>query len=401
MISNRQLFLRHVAQTSDAPLMIEVERAEGVFLYTPEGTAYMDFISGIAVSNVGHCAPEVVRAVQEQAASYMHTMVYGEFVLSPQAKCAAALVQALQGPSESGPEPALDNVYFTNSGAEAIEGALKLAKKYTGRSKILAFHNSYHGGTHGALSVTGSPWVKEGYGPFLPEVEFLNFNDPAAIGKITEEVAAIVVEPVQGEAGVVPAGKAFLKGIREKCRETGTLLVLDEIQTGFGRTGSLFAHHDYGVTPDILALAKGMGGGMPIGAFIAPKKIMQRISHDPVLGHITTFGGHPVSCAAAHAALDKILDEKLIDQIPAKEALIRKRLDLPGTSLRGRGLMFALEVGSFDRVQAIINHCLENQLLTDWFLNCDTAIRIAPPLIITLEQLESALDIIREAVKAE
>lgn len=395
MISNRQLFLRHVAQTSDAPLLIEVERAEGIYLHTPEGKRYVDFISGIAVSNVGHCAPEVVAAVQAQAATYMHAMVYGEFVLSPQAMLAAELVRVLQSPSEE-KEP-LDNVYFVNSGAEAIEGAMKLAKKFTGRSRILTFRNSYHGGTHGALSISGSEWIKEGYGPFLPGVEFLPYNEPQALSAIDENTAAVFLEPIQGEAGVVPAHPCFLRAIRERCTATGALMVLDEIQTGFGRTGTLFAHQAYRVQPDVLCMAKSMGGGMPIGAFVAPGRIMRRMASDPVLGHITTFGGHPVSSAASLAALRKLLDEDLIGKMPPKEALVREMLDIPGAKLRGRGLMFALEVGSFERVQAIIQECLAEGLLTDWFLNCDTAVRIAPPLIVTLEQLREALQVLRKA----
>lgn len=388
MTSNRQLFLRHMGQTSESPMLVEVDRAAGVYLYGPEGQRYLDLISGIGVSNVGHHAPEVVRAVQEQAARYMHAMVYGEFVLSPQTQLAAKLCQLL--------DDQLDNVYFTNSGSEAIEGALKLSKKYTGRQEILSFHHSYHGSTHGALSVTGSPELKEGYGPFLPGVRFLTFNSFADLDQITTATACVLVEPIRGEAGVEMPQPCWLQALRDRCTQTGALLILDEIQTGMGRTGSLFAHQAYQVVPDVLVLAKGLGGGMPLGAFIAAQRIMRVLTHEPVLGHITTFGGHPVSCAAGLAALNKILDEDLLARIPAKEALIRKIMDIPQVlEIRGKGLIFALEIGSFDRVLEIIAQCTQAGIITDWFLHCNTAIRIAPPLVITEAELREGLEKLR------
>lgn len=394
MISNRELFLRYVAQTSDDPMLVEIERAEGVYLYGPEGRSYLDMISGIAVSNVGHCAPEVVEAVKTQVGKYMHTMVYGEFVMSPQ----ALLAERLTGLLGEG----LDNVYFVNSGSEAVEGALKLAKKFTGRSEIITFHNSYHGCTHGALSVTGAPGLREGYGQFLKGVRFIGFNEVADLKEITEQTACVIVEPIQGEAGVVLGAPEFLQKLRERCDQTGALLIFDEIQSGFGRTGSLFAHQGYDIQPDILLLAKGMGGGMPIGAFISSKEIMQVLTNNPVLGHITTFGGHPVTCAAALASLNKIIDEELVAKIPAKEELVRTLLDHPKVlEIRGKGLMFAVEIGGFENVLKVVKRCLELGLITDWFLNCDSAIRLAPPLVISEAELKKGLEIVIQAVEEE
>jgi acetylornithine/N-succinyldiaminopimelate aminotransferase len=393
-MDQRQLFLRHVAQTSQAPMLVEVARAEGCFLYAPDGKRYLDLISGIGVSNVGHCAPEVVAAVQAQAARYMHTMVYGEFVLTPQVALATLLAEQLG--------PTLDNVYFVNSGSEAVEGALKLAKKFAGRSEIIAFDNSYHGSTHGALSVTGAPGLKEGYGPFLPGVTFVEFGSHAAIDAIHEGVAAVIVEPIQGEAGVRMGTRNWLYALRTRCDITGTLLIFDEIQTGFGRTGDLFAFQGLGVIPDILLMAKGMGGGMPIGAFVSRQEVLQVLTHDPVLGHITTFGGHPVNCAAALAVLNKILDERLVERVATLETIIRQELNVPGVlELRGKGLLYAAEVGEFDRVLRVIARCLEQGVITDWFLHCNTAIRIAPPLVISQDELRDGLRILAAAITAE
>lgn len=393
-MTQREFFLRHVAQTSQSPLMIEIERAEGCFLHAPDGKRYLDLISGIGVSNVGHCAPEVVKAVQDQAARYMHTMVYGEFVLTPQVELARLLAEQLG--------EGLDSVYFVNSGSEAVEGALKLAKKFTGRQGIVAMNRSYHGSTHGALSVTGAAGLKAGFGPFLPGVVFTDFGSQEAIEAIQAETAAIIIEPIQGEAGVRVGEEAWLNAVRKRCDATGTLLIFDEIQSGYGRTGTLFAWQRFGIRPDILLMAKGMGGGMPIGAFVSRPEVMQVLTHDPVLGHITTFGGHPVSCAASLAALRKILDERLMDRVPVLEAIIWEELSGPGVlGLRGRGLMFAAEVGSFDRVLRVIAKCLEEGVLTDWFLHCDTAIRIAPPLVIEETDLRQGLQILAKAIHSE
>ena len=393
MISLRELFLRHVAQTSEAPMAVEVERAEGVYLYGPDGKSYIDLISGIAVSNVGHCAPEVVAAIKDQAERYLHTMVYGEYIMGPQVKLAEKIVEVLNSH--------LDAVFFVNSGSEAVEGALKIAKKYTRRPELIAFHDSYHGSTHGALSVTGSPELKVGYGPFLPEVNFIHFNNWDDLAAITEKTAGVIVELIRGEAGVQLPEPGYLEALRARCDETGTLLIVDEIQTGFGRTGHLFAHQHLGIKPDILLMAKGMGGGMPIGAFIASREIMSVIQKDPVLGHITTFGGHPVSCAAALASLNKILDEKLVEAIPEKEALIRRKMVHPDIEeIRGTGLMFSVKLDSFERVLAVMHHGIENGLIVDWFLYASDRARIAPPLVISLEELEKGLDILLAAINA-
>jgi acetylornithine/N-succinyldiaminopimelate aminotransferase len=390
-MDQRQLFLRHIAQTSESPLLIEVARAEGCHIYSPDGRRFLDLISGIGVSNVGHCAPEVVQAVQEQAARYMHTMVYGEFVLTPQVALATLLADQLG--------PTLDNVYFTNSGSEAVEGALKLAKKFTGRSELIAFHNSYHGSTHGALSVTGAPSLKDGYGPFLPNVTFVEHGSHTAVDAIHEGVAAVIVEPIQGEAGVRIATRNWLYALRSRCDRTGTLLIFDEIQTGFGRTGELFAFQGYGVIPDILLMAKGMGGGMPIGAFVARKALMQVLTRDPVLGHISTFGGHPVCCAAALATLRKILDEGLLERVAMLERVMLE--ELAGLEVRGKGLLYAVELGSFERVLQVIARCLESGVLTDWFLHCNTAVRIAPPLVISEQDLREGLRVLVAAIGNE
>lgn len=390
----RNLFLRHVAQTSQSPLLVEVERAEGCHLYAPGGKRYLDLISGIGVSNVGHCAPEVVAAVQAQAAKYMHTMVYGELVLTPQVELARLLAAQLG--------EGLDSVYFVNSGSEAVEGALKLAKKATGRQHLLAFRQSYHGSTHGALSITGALELKEGYGPFLPEVRFCAFGADEALEKISKATAAVIVEPIQGEAGVRIADAQWLRALRARCDATGTLLIFDEIQTGFGRTGTLFAWQGYGVQPDILLLAKAMGGGMPLGAFVASRERMQVLTHDPVLGHITTFGGHPVSCAAALAALRKILDQGLMDRIPTLEAMLLPLSSVEGVQeLRGKGLLYAVELGDFEKVQRVIHRCLDHGVLTDWFLHCNTAIRVAPPLVIAETELRDGLHVLAAAIEAE
>ena len=315
-LSLRSLFLRHVAQTSPAPPMLEVSHAEGVFIYDQHGKSYIDFISGIAVSNTGHRHPKVIEAIREQSEKYLHVMVYGEFIQGPQVQLAQKIASLL-------PQP-LQSVYFVNSGAEAAEGALKLAKRATGRSKMLAFHNAYHGSTHGALSVMGSDYFKQGYGPLLPDVGFMTHNDFASLDAIDEATACVIVETIQGEAGAKLPDSNWLQELSKRCRENGSLLILDEIQAGFGRTGKLFAFEHFDIVPDVVLLAKSMGGGMPIGAFVAAKEVMDVLKENPILGHITTFGGHPVSCAAGLAGLTALLEENLIPAVAAKEALFRK-----------------------------------------------------------------------------
>ncbi|MCB9267382.1 MAG: aspartate aminotransferase family protein [Lewinellaceae bacterium] len=392
MANLRQLFLQHVAQTSPSPLMLEVERAEGMYLYSPEGKAYLDLIAGIGVSCLGHRHPAVVEAVKAQLDKYLHTLVYGEFVLAPQVQLAELLARCL-------PDP-LDSVYFVNSGTEATEGAMKLAKRYTGRYEIVACKQAYHGSTQGAASLMWPKDFTQAYHPLLPGIRHIEYNCEENLGQVNEKTAAVIMETVQGEWGVRPPGEGYLKKVRERCDEVDALLIFDEIQAGYGRTGSLFAFEQYGVVPDILLLAKGMGGGMPIGAFIASKEIMNALSDNPILGHITTFGGHPVSCAAALATLETLLESDLIQQVKAKEQLFLELLQHPDiVEVRSAGLWLAVELESFERVQAVIKHCLEQGLITDWFLFNSRSLRIAPPLIITEEQIRWACGVILEALE--
>jgi acetylornithine/succinyldiaminopimelate/putrescine aminotransferase len=380
-ISQRQLFLQHVAQTSPAPLGLEIERAEGLYLYDVNGKQYADLISGIGVSSLGHCHPAVVKAVQEQAAKFMHLMVYGEYVYSPQVQLAALLAKQLP--------TSLNSVYITNSGTEATEGALKLAKRYTGRTRIVSFKNAYHGSTHGALSVMGSEYFKNAFRPLLPDVQHLEFNNIEDLENISCRTAAVIVETIQGEAGAVLPSAQFLQALRTKCTEMGALLILDEIQCGFGRTGKLFAFEHFGIVPDILLTAKAMGGGMPIGAFISSTEIMNSLTNNPVLGHITTFGGHPVSCAAALATLTTLTESNLISEVETKEQLFRKYLQHPAIkAIHGKGLLLSVEFENHEILLRIIERCIANGIITDWFLFSDNRMRLAPPLIITAEQIE-------------
>lgn len=387
----RQLFLEHLAQTSFAPLMLEVERAEGMYLYDPAGKPYLDLIAGIGVSCLGHRHPAVVEAAKEQLDKYLHTLVYGEFVLAPQAKLAALLSKCL-------PE-ALDNVYFVNSGAEATEGAMKLAKRYTGRYEIIACKKAYHGSTQGAASLMWPTDFTQAFRPLLPGIRHIEYNCEWCLQQITEKTAAVIVETIQGEWGIRPPQEGYLHQLRQRCTETGALLILDEIQAGYGRTGSLFAFEQYGIAPDILLLAKGMGGGMPIGAFIASQEIMSTLAYDPVLGHITTFGGHPVSCAAALATLQTLVESDLIAQVKAKERLFLELLQHPAiVEVRSAGLWLAVELQSFELLQGVIKRCLERGLITDWFLFNNRSLRIAPPLIINEEQIRWACGVILDAL---
>ncbi|WP_162429001.1 aspartate aminotransferase family protein [Pontibacter pudoricolor] len=390
-MSMRQLFLKHQAQTSDFPLMIEVEKAEGVYMYGANGERYLDLISGIGVSNVGHRHPRVVNAIKEQLDKYMHLMVYGEFVQAPQAKLSEALTSTL---------PArLNNVYLLNSGTEAVEGALKLAKRYTGRTELISCRNAYHGSTQGALSVNGSESFKNAFRPLLPDVRHIRYNNLPDLKDITTRTAAVIVETIQGEAGVRVPENNYLKHLRERCTEVGALLILDEIQCGFGRTGTFWAFEQFGIEPDILLCAKGMGGGMPIGAFIAPQEIMAAFKTDPILGHCTTFGGHPVSCAASLATLQTIQQENLLEGVEAKAELFKKLLVHPRIKeIRNCGLMMAAEFESFDVLKAVIDKAIENGVLTDWFLFCDNSMRIAPPLTITEAQIEEACVVILRSI---
>ena len=387
----RKQFLAHVGQTSPSPMLVEVERAEGSFFYTPEGRRYYDLVAGVSVSNVGHANAAVVRAVQEQAARYMHVMVYGELVEAPQVRYAARIASLLPG--------GLESVYFVNSGAEAVEGALKLAKRFTGRTELISMRRAYHGSTHGSMSVMGAPEGEEWKGafrPLLPDVQAIEFNDPAQLDRITRRTACVLVEPVQGEAGVRVPQPGYLEALRRRCDEVGALLVFDEIQTGLGRTGELFAMQKYGVVPDIVCLAKAFGGGMPLGAFVARHEIMDTLQSNPVLGHITTFGGHPVCCAAGLAALEYLLEHHVVEQVEAKGALYEELLQgHPAVrEIRRSGLLLAVELGSSERLYCIMELFKEAGIMSDWFLFCDTAFRISPPLTISEVEVRDSARII-------
>ncbi|HKK75918.1 MAG TPA: aspartate aminotransferase family protein [Saprospiraceae bacterium] len=387
----RQSFLQSIAQTSDIPLMIEVEKARGVYLYDPEGKAYLDLIAGISVSSLGHCHPAVVEAVQKQSAQYMHTMVYGEYLMKPQIQLADLLCEQLP--------PSLNSVYFVNSGTEATEGAMKLAKRYTGRHEIIACKKAYHGSTQGSASLMSPKDFTRAYHPLLPGIKHIEFNCPFCLAEITEKTACVIVETVQAEWGVRPPAADYLKALKKRCEEVGALLILDEIQVGYGRTGSLFAFEQYGIVPDIILLAKAMGGGMPIGAFVADRKLMHVLSYDPVLGHITTFGGHPVNCAAGLATLRTLIDEPIISQVKEKEALFHQLLQHPKIrEIRSAGLLMAVQLESFEEVRTVIKHCLEKGVIIDWFLFNSESLRIAPPLIISEEEIRQACTIINEGL---
>lgn len=392
MLTQRQLFLQHNAQTSPTPLMLEFVKAKGVHIYDTEGKPYLDLIAGIGVSNLGHCHPNVVAAVNKQVETYMHLMVYGEFVQNPQVNFATALASVL--PSN------LSSTYFVNSGAEAVEGAMKLAKRYTGRKGFAACKNAYHGSTQGAESLMESDFYSAGYGPFLPNVSFINHNNIADLEKITSETAAVFIEPIQGEAGIRVADQTYMDALRKRCDETGALLVFDEIQSGFGRTGKMFAFEHYNVAPDILLLAKGIGGGMPIGAFISSLEIMSVLSNNPILGHMTTFGGHPVCCAAGLATLNTLLDENIVANVENKGQLFKSLLQHTAiTEIRGKGLMLAVGFDSFETNKAIIDACIEDGIISDWFLHCSDAMRIAPPLIITEDEIRNACAVILKNIE--
>jgi acetylornithine/succinyldiaminopimelate/putrescine aminotransferase len=391
MISHRQLFLHHLAQTSPAPLGMEIVRAEGDFLFDTENKKYVDLISGISVSNIGHRHPKVIKAIHEQLEKYMHLMVYGEYIQAPQVKLAEKIAQLLP--------PTLNSTYFTNSGAEAIEGALKLAKRITGRGEMISFENAYHGSTHGALSIMGSEFFKTAFRPLLPGTTLLRYNHFEDLKKINSNIACVVVEPVQGEAGAVVPSPDFLEAIRKRCDETGTLLIFDEIQTGFGRTGKMFGFEHSNAIPDIIVFAKGLGGGLPIGAFVSSRENMLLLSENPVLGHITTFGGNAVCCAAALATIETIIEENLLDGIASREKIMLETLQHPAIKeLRGKGLMYAVVLEDGEKVKSVIQQCIAKGVITDWFVFCDHALRIAPPLNIDEDVLRESCKIIVESL---
>ncbi len=391
-MNNRQLFLQHLAQTTDFPLMIEVEKAEGIHLFGPNGEKYIDLISGIGVSNVGHRHPKVLEAIQGQLDKYLHLMVYGEYVQSPQSLLAKALCDTL-------PEK-LDNVYLVNSGSEAIEGAMKLAKRYTGKPNFISCVDAYHGSSHGSLSIGGNEIFKQAYRPLLPGISHIRYGVVSDLENINSDTAAVIIETIQGEAGIRVATTEYFHALRKRCDETGTLLILDEVQCGFGRTGKFWAFEHFEFVPDIVVCAKGMGGGMPIGAFIANKEVMGVFKNNPILGHITTFGGHPVSSAASLATIQILLEEKLIEEVEEKADLFKTLLVHPKIkSIRNKGLLMAVEFESFDVLKPIIDTAIEMGVITDWFLFCDDSMRVAPPLTITKEQIHKACEVILQAIE--
>lgn len=390
-MNHRQLFLRHIAQTSPFPLLLEIERAEGMYLIDPEGKKYMDLISGIGVSALGHCHPMVTKAAKNQMDKFLHTMVYGEFVLSPQVELAKLLTDNLPN--------SLDTVYLVNSGTEAVEAAMKLAKRYTGRHEFIAMHDAYHGSTQGAMSLNSDDYFTQAYRPLLPGIKHITFNNFEDLQQITCRTAAVITETIKAESGIHTPADDYLTALKKKCESTGTLLIFDEIQTGMGRTGRLWAFEHYGVVPDILLLAKGLGGGMPIGAFVSSNAIMSVLTDEPILGHITTFGGHPVSCAAAAATLKEITQKPYIEEVAEKENLFKRLLiHREIADIRSAGLMMAVELKDFDFLQKVISICLKKGLLTDWFLFNNKSMRIAPPLIISHTEIEIACKIILEAL---
>ena len=390
-MNQRELFLKHIAQTSPSPLAFEISKAEGCLLYDAKGKEYIDLIGGISVANIGHRHPKVVDAIKKQLDAYLHVMVYGEFIESPQVQYAKLLTDHL--PSS------LNTVYFTNSGAEAIEGSMKLAKRVTNRTQIIAFKNSYHGSTQGALSIMGDEYWRNAFRPLLPDILHLEYNSFESLDEISERTACVILEPVQAEAGVIVPSQDWIRSLRKKCTETGTLLILDEIQTGFGRTGNLWRFEGFKTIPDVLVLGKALGGGMPLGAFIADQKLMKTFTENPVLGHITTFGGHPVSCAAGMAAMKVLLEENLIDHIHEKENLFLSSVSHKKIrSCRSCGLWLSLDFESFDINKKVIDNCIEAGLMTDWFLFSPNSLRISPPLIISTEQIIRAAEILKAAM---
>lgn len=389
-MTERELFFAHIAQTSSSPLALEIVKAEGCVLSDAKGKKYIDLIGGISVANIGHRHPKVIEAIKKQLDSYLHIMVYGEFIESPQVQYAKLLTENL--PSS------LNSVYFTNSGAEATEGAMKLAKKFTSRTQIIAFKNSYHGSTQGALSVIGNEYWRNAFRPLLPDVLHFDYNSFDSLNEISEQTACVIAETIQGEAGIVSPTKEWMQSLRKRCSEKNVLLILDEIQTAFGRTGTLWGFENFDIVPDILLLGKALGGGMPLGAFIADKKIMHAFTNNPELGHITTFGGHPVCCAAGMAAMKVLLNEKIMDGVKSKRELFKSLLiHRKIRSIRSFGLWLAVEFDSFEINKKIINTCIANGVLTDWFLFAPNCLRISPPLIISEEQIQEACGIILKA----
>ncbi len=388
-MNNKELFLKHQGQTTPYPLSLEIANAKGMYITDKSGKSYLDLVAGISACTLGHCHPKVVKAVQDQAAEYMHIMVYGEFIQSPQLDLATKLASLLPD--------SLNSTYFVNSGVEAIEASMKLAKRSTGRSEIISCKNSYHGSTQGALSIMGTETYKQNFRPLLPDCNQIIYNDIESLQNITSKTAAVIIEPVQGATGFITPTNGFLKAVRKKCNQTGALLVFDEIQTCYGRTGNLFGFETYGVIPDVLCMAKGMGGGMPIGAFTCSTELMQELSDNPKLGHITTFGGHPTSCVAALATLNELCESNLIKEVSKKEQLFREVLKHPKIKeVRGIGLMLAIELGDAETCQKLVSKGIEKGIITFFFLFTDTAVRLSPPLTISEDEIREAGKLICE-----
>ena len=390
-MNQRELFLAHIAQTSPSPLALEITKARGSILWDKEGKEYIDLIAGISVCNTGHRHPKVVKAIKKQADEYLHLLVYGEIIESPQVQYAKLLTEYL--PSS------LNSIFFTNSGTEATEGAMKLAKRVTGRTEIVAFNHSYHGSTQGALSLIGDEYWRNSFRPLLPGILHLEYNSHEALNAITANTACVIAETVQAEKGVIAPSSRWMRSLSTKCAETGTLLILDEIQTGFGRTGSLWGFEQFDIIPDMILLGKALGGGMPLGAFVADRRIMSAFMEDPVLGHISTFGGHPVCCAAGLAAMKVLLKEELMEKIKNKASLFRELIKNDKiVSVRSAGLLIAVEFDSFETNKKVIDYCLEKGVLTDWFLFAPNCLRIAPPLTISKKEIKKACSIINDGI---
>lgn len=392
-MSERDFFLSHLGQTTPFPFLVEVERAEGIYIYDKQGKAYMDMISGVAVNNIGHRHPNVVSALKNQIDKYLHVMVYGEFVQDPQQLLVKELLTVLPD--------VLDGVYVVNSGTEAIEAALKLAKRVTGRTELISFRGSYHGSTHGSMSVSGNEVKKQAFRPLLPDVQFLQHNQLSDLERISEKTAGVILETIQGDAGVRRPSVTFMKALRQRCDEVGAMLILDEIQCGMGRTGKLFAFEHFDIVPDILTLGKALGGGMPIGAFVSSQKKLMEFTHAPMLGHITTFGGHPVICAAAAAAVQVLKSEIDWKELEERAQRFEERFNHHPEliEIRRVGMMFAFDMVSAERVERVVSRCMEKGLLTFWFLSHPYSFRLSPPLTITEDEFNLAADLILQAIE--
>ena len=387
----KQEFFKYQAQTTPYAAGFEVEKAEGSYIYGKDGRAYLDFVAGVSANTLGHSHPKVVNAIKEQADKYLHVMVYGEYAQEKPVELCRLLAEAT-------PEP-LEVTYLVNSGAEAIDGALKLAKRYTGREEIISMKNSYHGNTHGALSVSGNEFHKREFRPLLPMITFIEFNNEEEFSKITEKTACVIAETIQGAAGFLTPSQNYFKNLKKRCEEVGALLILDEIQPGFGRTGKLFSFEHYDMVPDILVMGKGMGGGVPVGAFMSSAEIMKSLQHSPKLGHITTFGGNPLIAAASYATLKEVLESSLMNEVEEKEKLFRELLVHPKIKkVNGRGLMLAVELESPEYTLDVAKRCMEKGLIVFWQLYRNEFMRISPPLTISKEEIKKGCEIILEAL---